>query len=84
MDTEPTITTPTVPPTATPTAKEKGGPKSDTASSASAGDNETPDTSEKEKAEKADQVETKEPEPSFQLLSNPARVLPQQVGRYLA
>lgn len=34
--------------------------------------------------EKADQAEKKEPEPNFQLLSNPARVLPQQVCHYNA
>lgn len=33
--------------------------------------------------EKVEQVEKKDPEPSFQLLSNPARVLTQQVTRFV-
>ena len=33
-----------------------------------------------DKEENAESAEKKEPEPNFQLLSNPARVLPQQVS----
>ena len=60
---------------APPTPKDKKAAESGSAESATT-------SSEKEKeaeSEKSDQGEKREPEPNFQLLSNPARVLPQQV-----
>ena len=70
---------------ATPTSKE-GGSKDEKAESGggsgggggSAPSGNKDSTAETEKA--AESAEKKEPEPNFQLLSNPARVLPQQVN----
>lgn len=72
-----TTTTTTTTTTITTTDSKEGDKKTTTEASPTAdssGEKEAP-----MEIEKAEPAEKKDPEPNFQLLSNPARVLPQQV-----